>query len=748
MPIFYTEQTKEFHLQTKGSSYIFTVLDNQQLGHLYYGKKIEHRDSFTHLLRFQRRATSSCVFEGNLEFSLDLIKQEFPSYGTTDYREPAFQILQENGSRITNFEYKNHVISSGKKPLKGLPATYVESEEEAATLEVFLYDSLIDVELVLTYTVFAETNVITRHARFINHHSSPVQLMRALSMSVDLSDADFQMLQLSGSWSRERYVKERALVPGIHQISSTRGASSSQQNPFIALKRPQTTEFHGEVYGFSLVYSGNFLAQVEVDQYDVSRVQMGIHPFDFQWLLEAGESFQTPEVVMVYTDQGLNHLSQLYHSLYRSRLVRGNWRDRPRPILLNSWEATYFDFTEDSLVEFAKEGKKLGVELFVLDDGWFGTRNDDTTSLGDWFVNSEKLPNGIEGLAEKIEALGLAFGLWFEPEMVNKESELFKKHPDWIIHVEGRSQSHGRNQYVLDFSRAEVVDAIYEMMAELLRKAPISYIKWDMNRHLTEIGSPAWPKERQQEIAHRYILGVYDLYERLISEFPDVLFESCASGGCRFDPGMLYYAPQTWTSDDTDAIERLKIQYGTSMVYPLSSIGAHVSAVPNHQVRRVTSLETRGNVAFFGAFGYELDVTQLTDEEKENMKKQIAFYKEHRELIMFGTFYRLRSPFVGDGNVTSWIVVSEDQSEALVGYYQTLAKVNTGFRQLKLTGLQECGLYQIDGMTGTYGGDELMHSGLQLPNEFSGASALREDEQSGDFQSYVFKLKRIESDRH
>ncbi|MFC7321719.1 alpha-galactosidase [Halobacillus campisalis] len=740
MPIYFNEKTKEFHLQNEGISYIFTVMKNKQLGHLYYGKAIRHRDSFQHLFRTQARAGMSSVYEGDLEFSLDIIKQEYPSYGTTDYREPAYQILQENGSRTTQFEYHSHEIYKGKPELNGLPATYTESDEEASTLVITLFDSLIDAEIKLTYTIYETRNAVARSAEFVNKGEEKLELTRALSTSVDLFDADFEMVQLSGSWSRERHVKSRELVSGIQSISSTRGTSSSQQNPFLALKRTNTDEFQGEVYGFNFVYSGNFLAQVEVDQYDVARVTMGINPFDFRWVLEPGQSFQTPEVVMVYSDEGLNGMSQTYHELYRERLVRGPWKKEERPVLINNWEATYFDFNEEKLLSIAKESKDLGIELFVLDDGWFGKRDDDTTSLGDWFSDKEKLPNGIEGVARKITDLGMKFGLWFEPEMVNKVSELYKKHPDWIIQVKGRSQSHGRNQYVLDFSRKEVVDNLYDQMADVLSKSPISYVKWDMNRYMTEIGSLDLPAERQSEVAHRYILGVYDLYERLTSQFPDVLFESCASGGARFDPGMLYYAPQTWTSDDTDAVERLKIQYGTSMAYPLSSIGAHVSDVPNHQVHRHTSLSMRGNVSFFGTFGYELDITRMSSEEQEEVRQQVQFYKEHRQLLQFGTFYRLLSPFEDGGNRVAWMVVSPDQKEALVGYYKMLAEPNPGFPRLVLKGLDQHQEYEIEGWAASFYGDELMRAGLMLENEYSG-SVPPQNEKLGDFTSTLYKLK-------
>lgn len=744
MPIFTNEEKLEFHLQSNESSYVITVLKNNQLGQLYYGKKIHHSDSFSYLYAIEPKATASCVFEGDPAFSLDILRQEYPAYGTSDYREPAYQLVQENGSRITNFEYKTHRVFPGKPELEGLPATYTEGQEEAETLEITLIDRLINAEIVLLYTVYKNLNVLTRSARFTNKGTENLNLSCAMSVSVDFFESDFEMVQLSGAWARERHIVTRKLVPGIQSISSTRGNSSTQQNPFLALKRRETTEHSGEVFGFSLVYSGNFLAQVEVDQYQVARVMMGINPFDFNWLLESGESFQTPEVVLVYSDQGLNGMSQTYQTLYRTRLARGTWRNKERPVLINNWEATYFDFNEEKILNIATCAKKLGVELFVLDDGWFGKRNNDKTSLGDWFADTRKLPNGIGGVARKINQLGLKFGLWFEPEMVSSMSELYKEHPDWIIHVPSRHRSHGRNQFILDFSRKEVVEHIYEMIATVLREAPISYVKWDMNRSMTEIGSLGLPANRQKEVPHRYILGVYKLYERLTKEFPDVLFESCASGGARFDPGMLFYAPQAWTSDDTDAMERLKIQYGTSFVYPLSSMGAHVSAVPNHQVKRVTSLETRGNVSFFGMLGYELDVTKMTEKEKQKVREQISFFKNNRELIQNGTFYRLISPFEGDGNTTAWMVVSEDKRQALAGYYQVLAKPNPGFSRLLLKGLSYDAEYRVEHLDGTFFGSVLMNAGILIKGEFSGIEAEGID-YGGDFSSRLFKLEAVEN---
>ncbi|WP_186577119.1 alpha-galactosidase [Aquibacillus kalidii] len=742
MTIRVNESNLEFHLFNNEVSYIFRVLEkNNQLEHLYYGKKITHRDSFYHLIEREIRPSSN-MFEGDHTSSLEHIRQEYPSYGTTDFRYPAHMITNNIGSHITNFQYQGCNISKGKTTLQSLPATYVESEDEAETLEVTLFDDVLKTKMILSYTIYSERNVITRNTRFVNEGEESLFLENAMSSSVDLPDDQFEMVHLFGAWAREGHVETQKLAKGVQSIYSARGASSHVHNPFLALKRFDASEHTGEVYGFSLVYSGNFLGQVEVDTYGVSRVMMGINPFQFKWKLNPNEVFQTPECVMVYSDHGLNGMSQTYHELYRTRLVRGYWRDKVRPILINNWEATYFDFNEEKVLDIARTAKDLGIELFVLDDGWFGKRDDDSSSLGDWFEYDEKLPNGMEGLSEKIDALGMKFGLWFEPEMVSKDTKLYAEHPDWIISTPYRRASHGRNQFVLDFSRQEVVDHIFGLMDKVIGKSKISYIKWDMNRYITEAYSAALETDQQGEVFHRYILGVYDLYEKLITKYPEILFESCAGGGARFDPGMLYYAPQTWTSDDTDAVERLKIQYGTSMVYPLSTIGSHVSAVPNHQVGRMTPIDTRANVAYFGTFGYELDVTTLTDEEKAKVSEQVAFFKKKRNLIRNGIFYRMQNPF--ESNETSWMVVSDDQTEAIVGYYKVLAHPNEKYNRVKLQGLDPNKLYAIEGKDTTHYGNELMNIGVILAGNYTDrASEYWSREHPNDYDSKLFVLKEV-----
>lgn len=775
MGIIFHEETQTFHLTNGEISYIMTVLPNGHLGNLYYGKGVRDRSDFSHLLELVQRPMFQYVYDDDRLFSLESVKQELPVYGTTDYRTPMVEILQSNGSRISNFIYVSHEISKGKPKLEALPATYTEDDDEAETLIITLKDSLTGIKARMIYTIWSDRPVIAKSVEYVNEGAEAVHLTTAYSMCLDLPDPDYQWMQLSGAWARERHIITRDLEQGVQSIGSNRGHSSHEHNPFIALKRETTDENQGEAIGISLVYSGNFRIQAEVDTRNTARILAGINPDTFDWKLDAGEHFQTPEAVIVYSDQGLNKMSQTFHKLYQKRLARGEWRDKPRPILINNWEATYFDFTREKLIAIAQKAKECGVELFVLDDGWFGARTTDHAGLGDWVANPDRLPDGITGIAEDIENVGLKFGLWFEPEMTNKDSDLYREHPDWILSVPGRNDSHGRFQYVLDFSRKEVVDRIYEMMAKILSTAKVSYVKWDMNRSITECYSAALPADRQGEVFHRYILGVYNLYERLTSTFPHVLFESCASGGGRFDPGILYYAPQGWTSDDTDAIERIKIQYGTSMCYPISSMGSHVSVVPNHQTRRDTPLKTRANAAYFGTFGYELDLNKLTAEEIEEVKKQVKFMKAYREVIQYGTFYRLASPF--DNDECGWMVVSEDKKTAIAAWFRTLYTPNKCFTRMKLHGLDPEAFYSCSVLGGqaltvsktpdgqliyekksdeneeindTFNiivgpscyGDELMNIGL-ITSDTSAGEIVGDDIPCGDYDSRLYILKAI-----
>ena len=728
MAIVYDASSKTFNLSTSKTSYVLKVLDSNHVAHVYWGKKIKAKN-LDYVLRSKNWGSFLTNTDNIDDFMLEMTPQEYPGYGSTDLRTPAVELQFSDGTSATDFRYESHNIYAGKNKLNNLPATYVEDENEAMTLELTLVDSLKNVKLILSYSVFEEFDAITRSVKIINESDEDVNINRILSANVDFRDSDYELIQLSGAWARERHIIRKEIRSGSQSIESRRGSSSHAQNPFMALVRKDTTEQHGEVYGFSLIYSGNFLANVEVDMYENARAQIGINPFDFTWLLKSKEEFTAPEAVLVYSNEGLTGMSHIYNCLYGKRLCKGKYRDEVRPILINNWEATYFDFNETKIKEIAREATNLGMELFVLDDGWFGKRDDDNSSLGDWFVNEEKLKGGLNKLATEINEMGLQFGLWFEPEMVSPISELYKEHPDWCIHIPGRNRSEARRQLILDYSREDVCNYIIEKISEVLSSAPISYVKWDMNRNMSEIGSAKLPANRQREVAHRYILGLYKVLEEITTRFPDVLFESCSGGGGRFDPGMLYYMPQTWTSDNTDAIERLKIQFGTSMVYPNASIGCHVSAVPNHQVDRITPIETRGVVAMSGNFGYELDITKLPESEKEIIKEQVKLYKEIRETIQFGKCYRLSSPF--ENNDVAWMFISKDCEEVIVSFVRTLAKPNPKFISLKLVGLDESSDYEILGENMIVGGDELMNIGLNVP------------ELKGDYQAKMWRLKKV-----
>ena len=738
MAIIIDQEQKLITLHTKNTTYQMGVGNYGQLLHLYYGKRLT--GDMRYLLIYYDRGFSGNPYEAECDktYSMDALPQEYPGFGNGDFRSPAFVQKNADGSYCADLRYVSCEVCKGKYQIPGLPAAYDETGAESETLKVYLEDAPGGVRVTLLYGVFAELDIITRAVQITNCGTEAVHVEKAASAALDFMTGEFDVIHFHGRHGMERIFERTPVEHGNQVFGSRRGASGHQQNPFVMLSGKQTGEDAGECYGCMLLYSGNFKAEAEKDQYEQTRLVMGLSDEMFSWKLEPGETFDTPEAVLSYSANGFSALSWNLHRLIRSHICRSAYRDTKRPVLINNWEATYFDFTEDRLVEIAKKAKECGVELFVLDDGWFGARRNDRAGLGDWVANEELLPNGIKGLSERIEALGLKFGLWFEPEMVNKDSDLYRAHPDWILQTPGRNTSHGRYQYVLDFSRKEVVDHIYGMMAKLLSESKISYIKWDMNRSITECYSSKLPSDRQGEVFHRYILGVYALYERLTNEFPEVLFESCASGGGRFDPGMLYYAPQGWTSDDSDAIERLKIQYGTSMCYPLSSMGSHVSVVPNHQVFRNTPLHTRANVAYFGTFGYELDLNKLTEEEIKEVKEQITFMKEYREVLQFGTFYRLKSPF--EGNETVWMVTNEDRTLAIVGYYRVLNGVNQPYSRVRLQGLNPDMIYEnVWNHTENYG-DELMNYGL-ITSDATAGEVPGNVTPCTDFESRIYMLK-------
>lgn len=762
MSIFFHEKEKAFHLCNDYISYLFRVMENGQLEQLYYGKRVVLADSVERFVERSYRPLSVCEFEDEWDHSLELIKQELPVSGSGDFREAMLEVAFGDGSYVVELTYVSHDVLDGKPKRRGMPATFAE-KGAAETLVVRLADDTCGLQVDLHYTIFEHLPVVTRSVRVVNGGKQSFVLERLLSASVDLPGDGYEMLHLSGAWAKERHVYRGMTRPGVQAVKSVRGASSAMHNPFMALLSNDTTEHGGEVYGMNLVYSGNFLAQVEVDNYGMSRMMIGIHPERFQWNLPSGEAFWSPEAVLVYSDSGLNGMSQAFHDLYHGHLINPRWAKMARPVVMNNWEGTYFDFDEEKIVEMVSAASKLGVELFVLDDGWFGKRDDDRSSLGDWVAYKEKLPNGIKGLADRVRELGMQFGLWFEPEMVNEDSDLFRAHPDWVMGTPGRKRKHARFQYVLDFANPEVVDYVFTMMDKVIGEADIAYVKWDMNRNINDAYSVYLDGACQGEVLHRYILGVYTLYEKLLHNYPDLLIESCASGGGRFDPGMLYYAPQTWASDNSDAVERLKIQYGTSLVYPVSSMGAHVSASPNHQVGRVTSLGMRAAVAYFGAFGYELDPRTFSEEEAELVKEQISFYKEKRQLLLYGKFIRLADPFaesttesrlsgLGDaGSGTAWMVVKEDQSEAIVGWYQVLARPNDRYKRLRLKGLDRTARYLVKELDIVYSGSELMEMGLFLSETLyskrHGRSVSKNgvgEPVRGDYQARLFQLQKLD----
>jgi alpha-galactosidase len=718
-----------FFLQSPGSSYVMGVHPQGTLCHLHWGAPVAPDQGMASLLNIPRRAFSTVVRHENGEpVPLDILPTEYPTANTGDFGSPAIDAEHADGTRGLRLAYAGHRLFRGKPSLSGLPATYVESDDEAETLEVDLRDEPSGLIVTLSYTVFAGRNAIARSARITNTGPRPLTLRRALSAAIDFAARPFEMIHLPGSWARERWLERQPLHSGEQWVGSRRGASGHQHHPFFALVTPGTGEEHGEAYGFSLVYSGNHLGGVDVDQYHRSRALTGLHPEGFAWRLETGEAFQTPEAILVHSRSGLGGLSGTYHRLYRERLVRGPWRDRERPVLINNWEGTYFKFTEDKLVAIATAAAGLGCELFVLDDGWFGERNGPETSLGDWIVNLSKLPSGLDGLARRIGEQGLMFGLWFEPEMVSVRSRLHTEHPDWCLHLPGRPRTESRFQLVLDFSRAEVVDTVYRQMEAVLSSAPIRYLKWDMNRHLTEVASAVLPAERQGETAHRHLLGVYALLERILQRFPDLLIEGCSGGGGRYDPGMLFYTPQIWCSDNSDAIARLRIQHGTSLIYPPCTMGAHVSAVPNHQMHRSPSMRTRGHVALAGVFGFELDLTSLDEADHAEAIALTRLAKTTRHLLRHGDLHRLANPFTEDA--AAWMLVLPDATEALVTHVTILASPNWFDGRLRLRGLDPAALYRsCHGPSGEWRGDFLHHVGLPVKLE-------------RDFESTVWHLRR------
>lgn len=720
MAILFNEKTQQFQLNTKSSSYIMQVREGF-LTHLYWGSRLADGDH-SYFFREQGRAAFSPRMENCKGFILDDIPLEYPCWGRGDMRTPALEIENADGSDIVDLRYMDYSVHGGKPKIPGLPAVYAESEDECETLAIRLVDAVSNVEVTLFYCVFAEHDIITRYSSIRNLGNNPFVIRRAMSSSVDFDHIRYDVISNFGTHCRERNIERRPLAHGRFLLSSRRGASSHVHNPYMIMTSPSADEVSGDAYAFVLVYSGSFTSEIAANQFDSARAMIGLNPEDFSWKLESGEEFYTPEAVMTYSPNGLGQMSDNLHRIFRTRLCRGKYRDCRRPVLLNSWEACYFSFNEERLKKIGSCCADLGIELLVIDDGWFGKRDTDNCSLGDWVVDKRKLPNGLEGIYNHLHKLGIGLGIWFEPEMVSPDSDLYRAHPDWCLHIEGRPRSEGRQQLILNLTRPEVCDYLYDALAAVLKTGMIQYVKWDFNRNMTEVGSEKLPADRQREVGHRYYLGLYSLLERLTQDFPDVLFESCSGGGGRFDAGMLYYMPQVWTSDNSDAIERLRIQYGTSLVYPLSAMSAHVSASPNHQTEHITPFDTRFCVALTGSFGYELDPTQLSEDEKKKVLETGSLYKEYGDRIAGGTYYRLRNPH--EETCAAWCIVSEDQKTCIAGYVLTHVRMYGNNERIALRGLKPDSLYRERFTGEIYRGDQLMQFGLHAPTTLEYRSIL------------------------
>ena len=724
MGIIYCEKDRTFTLQTKNTTYQMQVDRYGFLLHLYYGKKTD--GCMDYLLTYYDRGFSGNPYDAGEDrtYSMDTLPQEFPCYGNGDFRSTAFAVENADGSMSCDLRYKSHKIFDGKYNLEGLPAVYA-SEEEAQTLEILMEDPVTGVKVVLLYGVLPAQDIITRSVCVKNESSGKIYLNKIESASLDFLYGDYELLTFYGRHAMERNVQRVPVVHGTQKIGSVRGTSSHQYNPMMILAEKETTEDKGNCYAMSFVYSGCFQGEVLKDQLNQTRMMLGLQEEAFRYPLETGEMFQAPEVILSYSSEGMNRLSQNLHHCIRQHICRGKYKEEIRPILINSWEAAYFDFTGDTIYGLAKAAKEVDIDMLVMDDGWFGKRDDDNSGLGDWFVNEKKLGGTLGNLIKRINDLGVKFGIWIEPEMVSEDSDLYRKHPDWALTVPGRNPVRSRNQLVLDFSRKEVVDEIYDQICKVLDQGNIEYVKWDMNRSLMDVYSSV--TRDQGRVLHDYILGLYDFLERLVQRYPNLLIEGCSGGGGRFDAGMMYYTPQIWCSDNTDAIDRLRIQYGTSFGYPVSVVGSHVSAVPNHQTGRKTPLHTRGVVAMSGTFGYELNLMKLSEEEKQEIREQIAEYKSYASIIQNGLYYRLSDPTTGE--ICAWEFVHTDekeQSKVLLNIVMQVIHGNMTVNYVKLQGLEETAVYREEKSGKRYTGAALMYGGMPLPIE------------PGEYQAYQY----------
>lgn len=721
MSIGYDSEKRLFHLKGSSFSYVLYVDDDGRLLNLYWGALLPDAD-----LRYLLKS----VWDGaSFDLRESRLPEELPTRGGGYYGLPAVCAVNAAGDDFGLLRYESHEIRPGKQVPAGLPGVYCENESEADTLVITLRDPLTGLTVQAVYGVLSRFDALTRSLILTNCGASSLTLTHMMSAGTPLYGKDYDLIYLNGAWARERRVVREHLSHASVCVESQRGASGHENNPFIALCEPSATEFIGEVRALTLLYSGSFLARAEVSNADSARISIGLNPEVCRVFLEPGEEFVTPEALMVYSDEGLGGMSRIFHRVIASRVMRGVWRDRERPILINNWEATYFSFNEESLLKIAAKARDAGIELFVLDDGWFGHRDTDNCSLGDWVPDKKKLPGGVRGIAEKINALGLKFGLWFEPEMVSPDSDLYRAHPDWCLHADGRPRTESRNQLILDLSRREVQDYLIDAVGSVLSSAPIAYVKWDMNRNMTWYSSEGIRPERAGEVQHRYLLGLYRILEEITARFPEVLFEGCSGGGGRFDAGMLYYMPQIWTSDDSDAAERLRIQYGTSLVYPPCAMGAHVSACPNHQTGRVTALQTRADVAMSGNFGFELDLNKLSDEEFELICKTVRQVKQYHKVTQNGSFTRLESPF--EGNHTVWQFLSADENTLLLCVFRVMAEPNEVPHRVFPRGLDPNARYRRADSGEVYSGAALMHAGLPM------------ERRNGDYVSRIYTLEKL-----
>ena len=720
MAIIYNPNKKIFTLHTAHTTYQMQVDPLGYLLHLYYGEKTN--SSMDYVLTYADRGFSGNPYAAGMDrtYSLDALPQEYPSLGTGDYRNIALNIKNEKGVESADLLFKSYEIRSGKYQLQGLPAVWAD-ENEAQTLEIVLADENAQVEVHLLYGVLEETDIITRSVRIKNTGTGQITIEKAAAACLDFVQGDFDVLRFYGKHAMERNLERTPLGHGTIAFGSRRGTSSHQYNPAVILAEKGTTETAGSCYGMLFVYSGNFSCEAEKDQFNQTRLLLGLNEELFSYPLTAGETFTVPEVILSYSADGLSALSQQYHNCIRNHVCRSKYVHMQRPVLINSWEAAYFDFTGDTIVDLAKEAASLGIDMVVMDDGWFGKRNDDNSSLGDWQVNEKKLGGSLADLITRVHEQGVKFGIWIEPEMVNEDSDLYRAHPDWAIRIPGKKPVRSRNQLLLDFSRKEVRDEIFKRICAVLDQGNVEYIKWDMNRSLADIYAP--------NVTYDYVLGVYDFLEKLTNRYPDILIEGCSGGGGRFDAGMLYYTPQIWCSDNTDAINRTRIQYGTSFFYPVAAMGSHVSAVPNHQTGRVTSMHTRGVAAMSGTFGYELNPALLNAKEKAEIRAQLAQYREYQELIREGDYYRLSNPF--QDNFAAWMVVSDDRSKALVSVIRLTAEANPPAAYVTLKGMEEDAFYREKTTGKVYPGAALMEAGILLPAAVS------------EYEAYQIELERV-----